>query len=59
MSLTLNQIVKQITTLGNDHEQINFVYFGDVWERLSNGEVTYPAMRLDDDATSSEQMATG
>ena len=44
MSLTLNQIVKQITTLGNDHEQINFVYFGDVWERLSNGEVTYPAM---------------
>jgi hypothetical protein len=41
---TLNQIVKQITTLGNDHEQINFVYFGDVWERLSNGEVTYPAM---------------
>ena len=44
MSLSLNQIVKQITTLGNDHEQINFVYFGDVWERLSNGEVTYPAM---------------
>jgi hypothetical protein len=44
MSLTLNQVVKQITTLGNDHEQINFVYFGDVWERLSNGEVTYPAM---------------
>ena len=44
MSLTLNQITKQITTLGNDHEQINFVYFGDVWERLSNGEVTYPAM---------------
>jgi hypothetical protein len=44
MSLTLNQVVKQLTTLGNDHEQINFVYFGDVWERLSNGEVTYPAM---------------
>jgi len=44
MSLTLNQITEQIKTLGNDHEQINFVYFGDVWERLSNGEVTYPAM---------------
>ena len=44
MSLTLNQVEKQITTLGNDHEQINFVYFGDVWERLSNGEVTYQAM---------------
>jgi hypothetical protein len=42
--MTLNQIVKQITTFGNNHEQINFVYFGDVWERLSNGEVTYPAM---------------
>lgn len=42
--MTLNQIVKQITTFGNNHEQIKFVYFGDVWERLSNGEVTYPAM---------------
>ncbi|CAB4121791.1 hypothetical protein UFOVP19_6 [uncultured Caudovirales phage] len=42
--MTLNQIVKQITTFGNNHPQINFVYFGDVWERLSNGEVTYPAM---------------
>jgi hypothetical protein len=42
--MTLNQIVKQITSIGNNHEQIKFVYFGDVWERLSNGEVTYPAM---------------
>ena len=42
--MTLNQILKQITTFGNNHEQIKFVYFGDVWERLSNGEVTYPAM---------------
>lgn len=42
--MTLNQIVKQITEFGNSHEQIKFVYFGDVWERLSNGEVTYPAM---------------
>ena len=42
--MTLNQIVKQITQFGNNHEQIKFVYFGDVWERLSNGEVTYPAM---------------
>ena len=44
MALTLNQIVNQITTFGNNHEQIKFVYFGDVWERLSNGEVTYPAL---------------
>lgn len=42
--MTLNQLTKQLTQIGNDHEQINFVYFGDVWERLSNGEVTYPAM---------------
>jgi hypothetical protein len=42
--MTLNQIVKEITTIGNDHEQIKHVYFGDVWERLSNGEVTYPAL---------------
>ena len=42
--MTLNQIVKELTTIGNDHEQINYVYFGDVWERISNGEVTYPAM---------------
>jgi hypothetical protein len=42
--MTLNQIVKQISAFGNNHEQIKFVYFGDVWERLSNGEVTYPAM---------------
>jgi hypothetical protein len=42
--MTLNQIVKELTTIGNQHEQIDFVYFGDVWERLSNGEVTYPAM---------------
>lgn len=42
--MTLNQLIEQIKTFGNNHEQIKFVYFGDVWERLSNGEVTYPAM---------------
>ena len=42
--MTLNQIVKELTKIANDHEQINYVYFGDVWERISNGEVTYPAM---------------
>ena len=42
--MTLNQIVKELTKIGNDHEQINYVYFGDVWERISNGEVSYPAM---------------
>lgn len=42
--MTLNQLVQKITEIGNNHEQIKFVYFGDVWERLSNGEVTYPSM---------------
>jgi len=42
--MTLNQIVKRITTYANNHEQIKFVFFGDVWDRLSNGEVTYPSM---------------
>lgn len=42
--MTLNQVVAQITEIGERHLQINTTYFGDVWERLSNGEVTYPAM---------------
>ena len=41
---TLNQVVAQITEIGERHLQINTTYFGDVWERLSNVEVTYPAM---------------
>lgn len=41
---TLNQVIAQITEIGERHLQINTTYFGDVWERLSNGEVTYPAM---------------
>ena len=42
--MTLNQLVQKITTYANNHEQIKFVYFGDVWDRLSNGEVSYPAI---------------
>lgn len=44
--MTLNQIVKEIKLIGINHEQIDYVYFGDVWERLSNGEVVYPALFL-------------
>jgi hypothetical protein len=44
--MTLNQIVKEIKIIGINHEQIDYVYFGDVWERLSNGEVVYPALFL-------------
>lgn len=42
--MTLSQIVKEITRIGEEHKQINFVYFGDAWERLSQQEVDYPAM---------------
>jgi hypothetical protein len=44
MALTLNQIVKKITDYGNQHAQINFVLYGDVYDHLSQGEVVYPAM---------------
>lgn len=42
--MTLNQIQKKINDYGLNHPQINFVYFGEVYNRLSNGDVTYPAM---------------
>lgn len=42
--MTLNQIVKKITDYGNLHPQINFVLYGDIYDHLSQGEVTYPAM---------------
>jgi len=43
-TLTLNQVIKQITDYGNQHAQINFVYYGEVYNRLSQEDVTYPAM---------------
>ena len=42
--LTLNQTIKLISDLGSAHEQINTVYFGDVWEFLSQTDNVYPAM---------------
>ena len=44
MSLTLNQIVKQITNYANQHAQINSVVFGEFYNKLSNGDIVYPAM---------------
>lgn len=41
--LTLNQTIKLISDLGLAHEQINTVYFGDVWEFLKTDNI-YPAM---------------
>jgi hypothetical protein len=45
--MTLNQIVKQITSYGTSHPQINTVYFGDFADKLDDAEVVYPAMFYD------------
>lgn len=42
--MTLNQVITEIRTIGEKHEQIKFVYLGDPWNRLSDGEITYPAL---------------
>jgi hypothetical protein len=43
-SLTLNQTVKLIKDIALSHDQINTVYFGDVWEFLAQADNVYPAM---------------
>lgn len=48
MAQTLNQIVKTITDLGNAHQQIKSVYFGDLVDYLSRGtENLYPSLYFD------------
>ena len=42
--LTLNQTVKLIRDITQSHDQINTVYFGDVWEFLAQTDNIYPAM---------------
>lgn len=42
--LTLNQTVKLIKDIAQSHDQINTVYFGDVWEFLAQTDNVYPAM---------------
>lgn len=45
--MTLNQIIKQIKSFGQNHPQIKFVWFGDIMEKLDDEDVTYPAMFID------------
>ena len=46
--MTLNQVVKTITDLGNAHQQIKSVYFGDLADYLSRGtDNTYPSLYFD------------
>jgi hypothetical protein len=42
--LTLNQTVKLIKDIAQSHNQINTVYFGDVWEFLAQADNVYPSM---------------
>ena len=46
--MTLNQIVQTITNLGNAHQQIKSVYFGDLMDYLSRGtDNVYPSLYID------------
>jgi hypothetical protein len=45
--MTLNQIVKQITSYGTSHPQISTVFFGDFADKLDDADVVYPAMFYD------------
>lgn len=42
--LTLNQTINQISLIAQSHDQINTVYFGDVWEFLAQTDNNYPSM---------------
>lgn len=42
--LTLNQTVKLIRDIAQSHNQINTIYFGDVWEFLAQPNNVYPSM---------------
>lgn len=59
--MTLNQVVSRLEKLASSHKQVNHVYFGDMVEWLSNGEVLYPAVFIDTagGAISKDNRATG
>ena len=44
VQLTLNQTVKLIREIATSHNQINTIYFGDIWEFLAQPDNVYPAM---------------
>lgn len=45
--MTLNQIITQIKTYGENHPQINTVYFGEISDKLDDNDIVYPAMFFD------------
>ena len=40
--MTLNQVVKKLEQLALSHQQINYFFFGEIVEWLSNGDLRYP-----------------
>ena len=44
MSITLNQVVKSLNDIANNHKQINHFFFGEEWDFASSGIVNTPAM---------------
>jgi|GEM_PF-1387812 hypothetical protein len=47
MSLTLNQIIKQIQGFGTSHPQLKTVLFGEFSDKLDSDDILYPAMFFD------------
>ncbi|CAB5217984.1 hypothetical protein UFOVP208_35 [uncultured Caudovirales phage] len=45
--MTLVQVVQRLEALALSHKQINHVFYGEVVEWLSNGEIRYPACCFD------------
>jgi hypothetical protein len=57
--MTLNQIVKEIRSYGENHPQINTVYFGEFSDKLDDQDIVYPAMFFDiDEARFSAKLLT-
>lgn len=42
--MTLNEIVKELNNIADNHLQINHFFFGDEWDFATSGVVTCPAM---------------
>lgn len=45
--MTLNQLVAQITELGNNHQIIETTYYGPAMLKLAEADVTYPMFTFD------------
>ena len=44
MSLTLNQVVKNLSNIASAHNQLKHFYFGELYDFAASGTTEYPAM---------------